>query len=630
MNIQDIYRLILALVLSASFSAYAKDTASLYTKDGVSIVSIELEQGDKIYWHHSGKVSLPSKVELSNISNLKNYIIDWPFPSITITESVINATYTSNVKIPIYVEPEINDKPVNFTVNLSYLLCNKDGCTPKKYSFASSIENPKPIDPKANWKKYDSFWRGGNLVIYLKATDNNIIDFIGTDSNNMVYAPSYIEHSENEHRVFFEKESLKNAKDFTLYNSANYEDIKPKLLEIRYEEEDSSLLIYIAFAIIGGFILNLMPCVLPVLSLKLYSLVNAKSPTERRLEAIISSLTIGLYFLLLSYFTIAAKSVGKVFIIGFTMQNPSIIMLCLIVVTIMISSMREKIVFRMPDVFSTLDSKNKYVGSFLSSLAAVILATPCTAPFLATSMTFALTQESHVIVLIFLSAGFGFAIPYIALIFSASFLKILPKSGEWQNKLKTFFSWILILTIAWLIWLLNSLLGFYSALTALLLIYVLRFCVEYDSKPLIKILSLAFAIVLMSTVPFIVSKDFKSLDAYYERSWEKFDQTKLDDLIKSNEIVFVTVTADWCVTCQFNKIFVIDSIATIELLKQHNVHPIIADLTKDNAEISSFLSKNNVSGIPFNIIYGPKNTQGIVLPVLFTYNDLEKAILEVK
>jgi suppressor for copper-sensitivity B len=133
----------------------------------------------------------------------------------------------------------------------------------------------------------------------------------------------------------------------------------------------------------------------------------------------------------------------------------------------------------------------------------------------------------------------------------------------------------------------------------------------------------------MSTIPFIVSKDFKSLDAYYERSWEKFDQTKLDNLIKSNEVVFVTVTADWCMTCQINKLLVIDRISTIELMKKHNVHPMIADITKDNPEISDFLSKNGVSGIPFNIVYGPKNMKGIVLPVLFTYKDLENAILQV-
>ncbi len=628
MNIQGAFKFIfLGFLIFFTKFAFAEESVSLSEKNGILFVNIHLDKGSKTYWEYSGPVSMPTKIQLEETENIKNYYIKWPWPDFSIDSGFLNAIYDKSFNIPIYIIPEQNSKNASFVVKLSYLICNDLGCFPKEYSSKYVMQNFAIQPPEVKAIQNKQYIKNSDLIIEYPRQENDKMEFALTGQNNDVYLPSFVENAESFYKLFFSIKDLNNNKDFLLHNSSNHSPLEVKLIGLPVETKNSSILSYIFMAVLGGFILNFMPCVLPVLSIKLYGFANLNSSYERRITAFISLVTIIIYFSILSGLTIFLKQVGKVFIPGFTLQEPLVLILCIIVTTIMLSLLRGRIYFSIPEFLQRHESANLYLSTIISTLISTLLATPCTAPFLATSMTFALTQSELIIFIIMLSSGFGFALPYFITIFIPSFLNILPKSGKWQEKLKTFFSLLLAGTIIWLVWLINSQLGLYSAFAMMFLVYLLRFVMEYQFNKRNKVYAFLLLIFLSFTIPLSVSNDFNKLESYYKNNWQNYDRSYISSLINADEIVLISVTADWCVTCQVNKLLTLNRIKTINLMKKYNVHGFIADITRENKEVSDFLKVNDVSGIPFTIIYGKKNKKGIVLPVLFDYKELEGAIL---
>ena len=632
MNIQAISKFIFfcTLILLFAKASIAEDIASLTMENNILTLNVELADGSKTYGKYSGPQSLPTKIEAENISNLANYTIAWPWPIFEKNKNGTNAIYQESLQIPIEIIPLDKSQDTKFYLKISYLICNKDGCFPKEKTFLWNSHPPYKIHPPLQkWGSIHQYTKNNELIIELEASEDKTAEFILKSENNNIFLPQSLKKNGSKYIISYDITTLKNGDKFLLESSLLYEPPEINMLTVDTVYQNSSLSIYILMAILGGFILNFMPCVLPVLSLKLFTFLNTKSEFERKVESTISFFTIILYFSFLALCTIISKKSGQIFIPGFTFQEPRVIIWSIIVITIMLSVLREQISFNIPHYFTSYNSTNKYISTSISTLISSILATPCTAPFLVTSMTFAMTQSDSVIFVIMLSAGFGFASPYFITFFVPSFLNFLPKSGKWQNHLKSFFSLMLVATIIWLVWLINAHLGIYAAFLMMFLVYILRFCLEYKFKSKIKFLCFFTLIIFCNTLPFSVSTNFQKLENYYKSNWQNFNKNDISALIDLNQIALVTVTADWCVTCQLNKFWVLESISTTRLMKKHSVHGFIADITKENKEGSLFLQKNGASGIPFTIIYGPKNKKGIVLPVLLGYKELEEAILSV-
>ncbi len=622
---------IFACILMLGVNSYAKDNISLHASEGVAILRIMLDKGEKTYWHHSGRASLPTVIEITHSTNLKNHYIDWPWPEFNQNLSYINAEYKGGVDIPIYLQPKDYSKPVEVNLKTSYVVCGDDGCSKKEANLSVVLRNPKEFPKYEKLEKYSAYIENNKLVIEFELAKNEPLNVSLVDNKNNVYLPDFIEHIEHQYKLMFPSELIKDSKILFLFTSKHYNHIEFNIEQISERVVANNILFYILLAFVGGSILNLMPCVLPVLSMKLFHLLDNKTAEEKRIYSVISTFTIVFYFMLLAILTIEAKELGRVFIPGFSMQQPYAIILCAIIVTIMLSVIRDKIDFTMNfDFLSSLKSKNKYVEIIFSTLASTILATPCTAPFLVTSMTFAITESPIIIFAIFASASVGFSLPYIGLILFPSLLSYIPKSGPWQKKLKFILALMLVATVGWLIWLLNSLLGFYGSLSTFMLIYLLRYCLECSASRNIKLMSLIVIILGFLIIPSSVSKNFDKINEIYHEHWIGFDDSKVQSLIKADKIVFVDITADWCMTCQINKIFVLDRLSTIKLFKDNEVYTFMGDLTKENELVSKFLLEKGVAGIPYNIIYGPNNKNGVVLPVIFSYKDIEDAINLVK
>ena len=381
--------------------------------------------------------------------------------------------------------------------------------------------------------------------------------------------------------------------------SKHYKNIEKFIERSNYNNYSSfltpdSLLFFIFIAFLGGVILNFMPCVFPVLSLKVYDVlcqrknrINLKEVKRNFFANIIGIL---FSFFILSLLVILLKKTGHSLGWGFQFQSP--VFLSFMTLILIIFSLNLINVFKIDipnflknnlNRFINLNKKksdfyqNFFLGSFIT-----ILSTPCSAPFIGTALGFAFVSSNNIIFLIFLFIGLGLSIPYIVLAINPQLLFFLPKPGIWMNKLKYFLSFLLMLTAIWLL------------------------------------------TVLLIQTKLINKNEFKNDE------WIKFNNSKINNLVDQNNIVFVDITADWCVTCFYNKKTVINRKKIKDIFKKYNVKKIRGDLTNPNEEISKYISSFNRFGIPFNIIYSPSTPQGILLSEVLTVKEVLSTFESIK
>ena len=266
---------------------------------------------------------------------------------------------------------------------------------------------------------------------------------------------------------------------------------------------------------------------------------------------------------------------------------------------------------------------------YFSGVISTVLSTPCTAPFLGSAMFFSFQSSGLFIFTIFNFIAIGFCTPYLLLLMWPSLLKFLPKSGKWLNKLKLFLIILLICTLMWLLGILNSQLGFRVALGLFLLLLLIKFVLE-NSLSIFKKTIIKFT-VLTSLVffSFSLSSLFKSTnDGYIDEAknlWHQFAPDKIEQLINSGKIVFIDITADWCITCKYNKYFALNSSRVIKILSDERVVAMRGDFTNYNPAINDFLAKQKIHGIPYNVIFSSAHPKGIMLPVVLSIKDVEQA-----
>ena len=271
--------------------------------------------------------------------------------------------------------------------------------------------------------------------------------------------------------------------------------------------------------------------------------------------------------------------------------------------------------------FLNIKGKNKNFEAFLSGALATTLATPCSAPFLGTSVGFALSQSNMTIIMIFLSLGIGFSLPYILIMISPKFLNFFPKPGNWMNDLKKFLAFSVLITALWLL----KLFGINNLILLSLFLGFPLLSTFFIEKRNFRNISSTLTILTL-TILLYLNLSLKG----NEKNWVPFDLNLIQEDIINNNIVFVDVTADWCITCKVNKI---TSLNTREVRKFFNKNSVIlykADWTNKDKVILNFLKQNGRYGIPFNIVYGPSNKKGVVLPEILTKETIFNAINLVK
>jgi thiol:disulfide interchange protein len=402
-----------------------------------------------------------------------------------------------------------------------------------------------------------------------------------------------------------------------------------------------SFLGYVALAFVGGIILNFMPCVLPVVAIKILSLFEQaeKDSSKVRLLGLIFSAGIISSFLLLAAFVIAFQAAGHKIGWGFQFQYPPFVVAMATIVLLFALGLFGQLNFAFSlgeKECTKISEKEGFLGTFFKGVLATILSTPCTAPFLGTAIGFAFVKPWWTILTIFLSVGLGMAAPYLLLTMNPNWMKFLPKPGVWMEKLKEAFGFVLLATVAWLVSVFGNQVGidgfarmiYFLLIIAVCAWIVSRFCTlsstaskAFITKSLaLTIGALAFYFLIYSQPGFLgqspgdntASKTNSSQDP---DGWQPFSIASLNANLQAGKTVFLDFSAKWCLTCQANENFVLRSNEVQDKIKALHVVLLQADWTSQDPAITAILQKFGRSGVPLYVIFPAKAPDHpIVLP----------------
>ena len=405
------------------------------------------------------------------------------------------------------------------------------------------------------------------------------------------------------------------------------------------EEPGPSLLAMLGVALIGGLILNLMPCVLPVLSLKFISVVSqgGRAPAAVRAGFLATAAGIVVSFLVIAGALIAVKAAGHSIGWGIQFQEPAFIAAMAVLVTVFACHLAGLFEVPLPRFIANAASSRtgpdeSLAGHFVTGAFATLLATPCSAPFLGTAVGFALAGDVGAMLGIFLALGVGLALPYLLIAAFPQLAAKMPRPGKWMLRLKQFMAIPLAATALWLVTILAAQVGIVAGVAVALLLVAVTLLLYGRERlpearrglvfPVVAILALA-TILLPDVIVAQVKK--RGAEANGAIAWTSFDRDRIRSLVSQGKTVFVDVTADWCLTCQANKRFVLSKTDLARRLNSQTVS-MQADWTRPDPAIATYLASYGRYGIPFNIVYGPGAPGGVVLPELLTTGDVGAAL----
>jgi thiol:disulfide interchange protein DsbD len=390
--------------------------------------------------------------------------------------------------------------------------------------------------------------------------------------------------------------------------------------------QGKGLLYYLLFAFIGGLILNIMPCVLPVISIKLFGLIKHRDSTRKKIlkHNLTYSAGVIFSFLVLGLTIVILKSTGEVIGWGFQLQSPLFVLLMLIALFIFTLNLFGLFEFTTPggSFLGGVKLQKGFLGDFLSGVLATILSTPCSAPFLGVALTFAFMSGTLTILLVFTVLGIGLAFPFILTGFFPKLVFFLPRPGHWMDDLKKFLGLSLILTTVWLVDVFISLTNSFFLLQ-LNLIMTFTFFAFYFRKFISKrfiynvmIFSLPILVtfnLVQDTLDLMYNSE-ESIQEIYQTDkdhmprvttikkfgleFEKWSPEAMERLKDKKEIVFIDFTADWCFTCKINEKVVISTDGFKELVKEKNMKLLLGDWTKRDPVIGKWLKSKGIVGVP--------------------------------
>jgi thiol:disulfide interchange protein len=343
-------------------------------------------------------------------------------------------------------------------------------------------------------------------------------------------------------------------------------------------------------ALLGGLILNLMPCVFPILALKVVGFTQHASDTAaHRKSGMAYFAGVVLSFVALGALFLALRSAGEQLGWGFQLQNPVVVAGLAVLFTVLGLNLAGLFEFGnvLPSSLATARAKNPTVDSFLSGVLAVAIASPCTAPFMGASLGFALGLPAVEALLIFAAIGVGMALPYLAASFIPAVARVLPKPGAWMNTFKKLMAIPMFATVVWLVWVLNQQVG--------------------PQLPL-----------------FDASSEAKA-QATKGELWQAWQPGSVDQLLASGKPVFVDFTAAWCVTCQFNKKTTLSKPELLAEFEAKKVQLLRADWTRRDPAIGATLKDLGRSGVPVYVLYAPGKAPQ-VLSEIISVDDVKAAL----
>ncbi|CAI3927435.1 Thiol:disulfide interchange protein DsbD (DsbD) (PDB:1JPE) [Commensalibacter communis] len=676
------FLLVIGLVTLSPYSVLAKETDAIINKhDHTTIISesdtydgrkaltlglrIKLEPKWHTYWINPGDAGEPASVsvKINDHPTAQEGKIEWSSPEPLSENGLMSYIYKGDVVLPfkISVPDEEMNKPLNLKLKARWLVC-ADVCIPQEGEFALEIpkgaasaskeasliqqalsQKPKPspwdihIAPTGElWVQNDAISPLHMIHAWFMPDKNGVIDQIAPQT--LTVKPGLL---------------ILNLKPIHQLNSSKpfsgilaIQDDHQKLQHFSVEasvaplptsaQSQTSLLILIGSAFLGGILLNLMPCVFPVIAMKLLSLsrIGQEHISVRYKSSFAYTAGILCCFIAMAVAFVALRWMGSQLGWGFQFQSVGfVVLLCWLLFGISLNFLG---VFNIQLSFNSVGSNNKttgYSSDFFTGLLAVLVATPCTAPFMGIAIAGALNASLWISVLIFIGMGLGLAMPYVLFACIPSFARLLPRPGLWMDILKQFLAFPLLLSCLWLAWvvyqhqqpmsflvLLTGFVGLGFIAWGVGIIQQLYMQGTYRNLRLfISGLILMIVGLLGSGFYFFVHDEATHSVAGIKEDAIPFSEQKLEELRREHKPVFVNMTASWCLTCMVNDKVALSSEKVQKAFQNQHITYMVGDWTQYDKSIGDFLKAHGREGVPLYIYY-PIKGKPKILPQILTPN----------
>ncbi len=620
-----------------------------------------LNPGWHTYWENPGDAGEGASIKWNLPNDVSASEILWPGPQRIPVEPLMTFGYEDEVVLltKIYTS-EATIVPLNLNALVSWYTC-KEICIPQEAEVSIPIKlgNKTPSVSKAILDQTleevpiqfegtyrvqrleDSYILQGQLEnqdqydsIYFFPKDYGLTDYtkdqfyeINKDSFSLQIKAAEIEI---ENRTF-EGVIAINKGEAVSFIEINY-PLKAKPIS-----QEFNIFTLIFFAFLGGLILNIMPCVFPILSIKILRFVEQSGDSTYKTiqQGLLFSLGVIVSFLAIAALLVSLKSGGESIGWGYQLQSPIVVSLLVYLFVVLGYIFMSNMVLgtSLARLSSISLGKGDSIESFLTGVLAVIVASPCTAPFMGSAIGFALLQPSFYSVLIFLGLGIGFSLPYLVLSAKPSLLSFLPKPGQWMETFKQFMAFPMWASALWLLWVLSSQVNNQEVIQVLLgslLIIIGLWLVEKNNSKtnwIRWIVRLPFILLLIFSL-WLIPTSYSDLDESKQNQLAYSPQL-LEDLREENALVFLNFTADWCITCKVNESVALKTSKVRKLLIDKDITYIEADWTRKDPVISSALEEYGRTGLPLYLLF-PSKGDPLILPEILTEDILLSYLSEVQ
>jgi thiol:disulfide interchange protein/DsbC/DsbD-like thiol-disulfide interchange protein len=634
---------------------------------------LRMAPGWHTYWKFSGDAGLPTELKWKMPRGWKIGDIQWPIPLKTIDPGDIETYgYENEVLLMQEITPpsKLDGSSAKLSTEANWLVCEKI-CIPGSATLqldlpVASTSRPANADVFARYRRLlpqnlagpdaaRADWSRVGSDLRLKITGQTLakypaVDFFPLPEQETIVGHSAIQSRNNNEIVF--RIPLESApKDLSSIGGlvvfaqqpngddrAAWQITGAPPVSATGPAPPRGIFTFLLFGFLGGLILNLMPCVLPVISLKIFGFIQQAGQSRQKIFRSGIAFTIGIFawFIALAVLLIALKGAGRdVTWGGFQFTNPYFVLALSVIVLVFALNLFGVFEVSLPQsvtrsLLSTSERKD-LLGSFFQGVFATVLATPCTAPFLGTALGFAFTQSAAIILAMFIAIAAGMSAPYLLLSAQPAWLRFLPRPGPWMLHVKQFMGFLLLATLLFLLYVLGAQRGVEGAIWAscfLLVISVACWMKGAFVVPTSSFAKRSFVLLLMlllvigSGVYFIGDKfqsaKIASADSQLRGDWQPFTPERLQAELEQGRTVFVDFTAAWCLTCKFNEANVLEAQDVREAFQRHGVVKLKADWTNGDPVITKLLQQFGRPGVPLYVLYPAKNEEPIVFPELLT------------
>lgn len=622
-------------------------------------ILFEIEKDWHLYWKNPGDSGEAARITWQVPPGVSVGPIQWPTPKAIPIGPLMNYGYSDLLllMVPFEFKEPSGQNDLAITAKVKWLICKVDcipgeatlsltlpqsSKAPQRSEFASYFEDTRSKLPQVLAKENEPTFRSesSELVLEWKRSpfkpDAKL--FVFPEEQNQIEnaAPQKLTIKESALELRLLK-AVQTTKPLASFKGLLVVDGKGFAFDVPAAPATGSgfdfilLLQALLFAFMGGLILNLMPCVFPVLAIKgihLLKHVNESSPKITRFNALFYVLGVLVSFWLLVLVILLFRLGGETLGWGFQLQSAWFVAVIADVLFVMALNLLG--VFEFGASFSgfgsKLASRRGYEGSFFTGMLATLVATPCTAPFMGTALAYGLGQTSLQAFLVFTALGLGLAAPFALISLVPGLAKLLPKPGQWMKTFKELMAFPILATVIWLSYVFavqTSSLSMTFLLLGFLLLALAAWSFSRSRRGFTKI----FALLVLAFAIYIQIPAGKMVDA---SRWQVFSVAKLEELKSAGHPVFIDFTAAWCVTCKVNEMVALTD-AVMNEMQAKGVVPLRADWTNADPEITKTLESFGRNGVPLYILYnGIRGESPLMLPQILTPKIVLEALEKVK